>query len=258
MIQIIEGHVFHARSETAKNSFSYPIFNIYFSSREQDGLSQLLKSKFKRLLQFRSQDYLLGEKAPLHDQIKRFVSENFSFHEQTNYDNIYLQTIPRMFGYAFNPVSFWYFYQQNRLTAVMCEVNNTFGERHYYWLHQSNENLLNTWLRAEKQFHVSPFFDISGNYLFKFVQKDSQVEAHIKYVTLSGELRLMTWIKGEVKNLADVSFFKLFFRYGWMTPLVVLRIHYQAIKLFFKRVQFFSKPKPPQNEITHGSLKGDG
>lgn len=258
MIQLLEGHVFHARTETAENSFSYPIYNIYFSTDSTTELKQMLKSKFWGLLQFNPQNYLEGNETDLHVRMRNFVSEKFNFHEGSNYDKVYLQTIPKMFGYAFNPVSFWYFYSKNVMVAVLCEVNNTFGERHYYWLNENQStNLLNIWLQAEKRFHVSPFFDVKGLYQFKFIQNEGRVEAHIKYQNNDGQNLLITWIKATMRPLGEASLARLLMRYGWMTPLVVFRIHYQAVKLLLKKVRFFSLPKAPQSAVTYGRLKND-
>lgn len=258
MIQLLEGHVFHARTETAENSFSYPICNIYFSTDAAPELKSILKSKYFGLLQFNPMDYLEGRETGLHERVRSFVLEKFNFHEHKNYDKVYLQTIPKMFGYAFNPVNFWYFYLKTGLVAVLCEVNNTFGERHYYWLNENQTtNLLGQWLQSEKRFHVSPFFDVKGLYQFKFIQNEGRVEAHIKYQNSEGRNLLLTWIKGNIKPLQDASLAHILARYGWMTPLVVFRIHYQAVKLLLKKVKFFSLPKAPQSSVTHGRLKND-
>lgn len=258
MIQFLEGHVFHARTETAENSFSYPICNIYFSTRQHAELKRLLKSRFFGLLQFNSMNYLEGAESDLHARVRDFTQSKFNFRDGHDYDDVVFQTIPRMFGYAFNPVSFWYFYSQTKLVAVLCEVNNTFGERHYYWLNEKDQSsLLNIWMQAEKQFHVSPFFDVKGLYQFKFIQNEGRVEAHIKYQNYEGKNLLLTWIKGSLKPLETVSLLQILLRYGWMTPLVVFRIHYQAVKLWFKKVQFFSLPKAPQDVVTYGKVKID-
>jgi hypothetical protein len=48
---------------------------------------------------------------------------------------IWLQCYPRVLGYSFKPVSFWYCHRTDgSLRAIVAEVNNTFGERHAYLL----------------------------------------------------------------------------------------------------------------------------
>lgn len=255
-LSILQGHVYHARSETASNSFRYPIFNIYFSVDETEKLQEIFKKRFFRLLSFKTSDYLEKNSGDLKEELENFTEKRFQFVRGKDYDRAYLQTIPKMFGYVFNPVSFWYFFKDENLTAVMCEVNNTFGEKHYYWLNEPAANLNNQWMTAEKEFHVSPFFPIDGKYKFRFDINSQSVTAHINFVAADQSKRLITWIKGDLSRLNEVSPLKLILRYGWMTPLVVIRIHTQALKLYFKKVKFFTKPKRPENAVTHGNTHG--
>ncbi len=247
---LMRGQVYHSRSETAKNSFKYPIFNLYYPVPQTAKLQALLQKKFKSLLSFKDADYLTeNSQVPLAEKCQIFLKTHFNYQA----DHVFLQTIPRMFGYAFNPVNFWYCYRQEKLEAVLCEVNNTFGETHYYWLYQQGEDLNNKWLKAEKKFHVSPFFAIEGEYRFRFRPTKNHLHVDIHFLNNDGSLKLNTWVQGELTALEEVSFTGLMLRYGWMTPLVVFRIHYQAVKLLVKKVQFFKKPNPPEKEITHGT-----
>src|SRR5256885_15444703 len=76
-------------------------------------------------------------------------------------------TFPRVLGYVFKPVSFWYAHRADgSLAAVLAEVNNTFGERHAYLLAGPGLD----WGRgqvARKQFHVSPFCEGRGGDRFR-------------------------------------------------------------------------------------------
>jgi DUF1365 family protein len=245
----MEGHVYHSRSETAQNSFRYPIFNVFVSIGAIDQLKSLFKKRFLGMLSIEAKDYL--NKPLLFSEIENFVDKNFSVKKGETYNDVVLQSMPRMFGYVFNPVSFWYFLKDDSLAAVLCEVNNTFGEKHYYWLNQ-NQDLNKQWISADKEFHVSPFFDLHGQYKFKFILNANSVEAHIQYITFEQKNRLITWVKGELKPVSELSLGKILMKYGWMTPLVVFRIHYQALKLFSKKVKFFPKPSPPTKEVTNG------
>jgi DUF1365 family protein len=248
-IQLLRGHVYHARSETAKNSFRYPIMNVYFDVQEESRLQALFKKSFFNLLSLSSRGYLSKSRDSLNAEVRELVKTRFGYEAET----VFLQTIPKMFGYVFNPVSFWYFYKGKQLDAVLCEVNNTFGEKHFYWLHEQSD-LNGRWLLAKKEFHVSPFFDLSGNYKFKFAIAENKIESHILFLNADNTVRLVTWIKGELTPLQNASLAGLLLNYGWMTPLVVLRIHYQAAKLFLKSVKFFTKPAKPAKDVTLGKI----
>ena len=163
---------------------------------------------------------------------------------------IWLQTMPKMFGYAFNPVSFWFCKKQSCLDAVLCEVNNTFGERHFYWLCPAKGIHSEQWLKAQKVFHVSPFFPVEGYYQFRFRLTGQKNHIDINYFGDDNDLRLVTWVAGELAPIEQASFIRLFVKYGWMTLLVILRIHLQAVYLFIKRARFYRKPLPPAKGIT--------
>lgn len=246
---LLESLVYHSRQETQPNSFQYPVLNIIFDVTREAELQQKLKTRFGSLLSFKASDYLSISKnssLSLSEEIHQFVKSRFQYEAET----VYLQTLPRMWGYVFNPVSFWYFFRSEKMEAVLCEVNNTFGEKHYYWLYQQGQDLNREKLKAQKEFHVSPFFDVQGIYEFCFVLDKQRILSQIKLLHPDGKLRLNTWIKGQRIPIENLTRGQLLIRYGWMTPLVVLRIHYQALKLWFKKVKFYTKPQRPQNEVT--------
>ena len=91
-------------------------------------------------------------------------------------------------------------------------------------------------------------------YKFKFSLSEKKIDAAIHLLNQDESTRLITWVKGDVISVNELTFSKIFFNYGWITPLVVFRIHYQAVKLFFKKVKFYSKPELPENIITRGDL----
>lgn len=248
----LESQVYHARTETARNSFRYPVLNLFVAPEGLAELNRFFRRRFFGLMSVNAGDYLAGDRSvDLGGSVRSFVRENFGY----NAGQIRLQTMPRMAGYVFNPVSFWYFFresekQSHALEAVLCEVNNTFGERHFYWLYQGGADLNGQWLESKKEFHVSPFFQVDGRYRFRFFCSADRIEAHIQLLSDDGELKLNTWVKGHFRDLRELSLLRVALKYGWMTPLVVLRIHYQALKLFLKRVRFYSKPERPESDVT--------
>lgn len=248
-----EGRVGHARVEKVKNSFSYPTFFLFFRADQDSKVKEILTARFRGLLRFEPKDYLKGEGGSLEPQIRSFIKENFNYSP----DEIWLQTLPRMFGYAFNPVSFWLCLKADRLEAVLCEVNNTFGERHMYWVKKDNyEPIEKEWMVSEKVFHVSPFLPVEGSYKFRFSFQKSQGErppqfrADIIYRDPNERPQLTTYVEGQLLPLESRSFSGLMRQYGWLTVLVVLRIHYHALRLWLKKVRYFSKPAPPEKFVT--------
>lgn len=245
-IFLSHGSVFHARHGEKKNSFRYPVFSLFMNCSDEQEVQHIFKSKFKRLLSFKSNDFLHGAKSSLHGAVTDFLRSNCTYEAE----EVWLQTFPRMFGYAFNPISFWFCKKQGQLDAVLCEVNNTFGERHFYWLNPEGGVLPGEWLRSQKVFHVSPFFPVDGYYEFRFAIGDKQSRVDICYFNSQDVLQLTTWIEGKLYDLKEQSPWRLVLQYGWMTPLVVMRIHFQALRLWRKKVRFFSKPSSPTKEVT--------
>jgi DUF1365 family protein len=161
-------------------------------------------------------------------------------------------------GYVFNPVSFWFCHRADgALRAIVCEVNNTFGERHFYLLDTGSVMHWGLQLTSKKVFHVSPFCAVEGSYRFRFMRTTQKVNnidrecvvARIDYHDDQGPL-LLTSISGRLEPLTSRSAAKAFFRHPLMTIGVITRIHWQALKLFTKRVPFFRKPLPPPTPLT--------
>lgn len=245
-LQILKGHVYHSRNHEVRHSFRYPTFALLFSLQSESEYLQILKKKTAGLLSLKASDYLQGEAGSLKQAIVHFLKERCQYEAE----EIVLQTFPRMFGYAFNPVSFWYCLRAGKLEAVLCEVNNTFGERHFYFIRPEGGIRESEFYRSEKVFHVSPFFPVDGFYKFRFHFEGAKKRVDIFYYDASEQLRFTSWIEGRVSDFANESMPRLFWSYGWMTPLVVMRIHWQAAKLWLKRVTFYKKPTPPHEEVT--------
>lgn len=165
---------------------------------------------------------------------------------------VVLQTCPRVFGFVFNPVSFWLCHDRDaRLRAVLAEVNNTFGEHHDYWVVRDDCGPIEPGetLRARKVFHVSPFFPVSGEYRFDFDQRDDCSVVRIDYWD-AGDLRLVTRIGGRLEPLTAASVRRWLIGFPLLTVGVVWRIHWQALRLWLRGAKFHRKPDPPVARIT--------
>lgn len=167
-------------------------------------------------------------------------------------EEIALLAHPRYWGYTFNPVSFWLMFAgDGSLRAVLSEVHNTFGDRHGYLCVGDSGGSISgeRWYRARKQFHVSPFFDIDGEYRFRFVVNQRQVAIRILYDDGQGG-GLATSLVGVRRPFTDRELARALLR----RPLGALRvsalIHWQAIKLFAKGVRYRPRPAPREPDLT--------
>jgi DUF1365 family protein len=182
---------------------------------------------------------------------------------------IWLHTMPRVLGYVFNPVSFWLCHRADgALRAIVCEVNNTFAESHCYLLAHADGRPL-AWgeeLQAAKAFHVSPFCAVKGHYRFRFMMTGEpgsegdqapssaggRFIARIDYYEDAQATTplLATSVEGRLQPATDQALAHAFFAYPLFTFGVVARIHWHALRLWLKRVPFFSKPAPPPLAVT--------
>jgi DUF1365 family protein len=162
---------------------------------------------------------------------------------------VWLHCYPRVLGYAFKPVSFWYCQRADgALAAIVVEVNNTFGERHCYLL-QGSELAYGRELSAAKVFHVSPFCKVAGRYRFRFMQAGQRTVARIDHEDADG-LLLQTSVSGDLAPLTEAGARAAFFAMPAMSLMLVARIHWQALRLALKRVPFFGKPAAPEQLVT--------
>jgi DUF1365 family protein len=166
---------------------------------------------------------------------------------------VWLQTYPRVLGYVFKPVSFWHCERADgSLAAIVAEVNNTFGERHCYLL--AGEQLAyGRDLQARKVFHVSPFSHIVGGYRFRFMRSATpdgeRCVARIDHEDADGAL-LQTSLSGRLSPLTRASARAAFFGVPMMSFGVIARIHWQALRVWAKRVPYVKKPPPPEHFVT--------
>ena len=242
------GQVRHMRLKPAKNAFAYPNYFLMLPMRSmQSSPTEALAHNRSGLLSFFDRDHGDGRANAVSWIDELLKSEGI----EDAQGEIWLHTYPRVLGYTFKPVSFWYCYAANDvLRAIVVEVNNTFGERHCYLLDKPQYGHE---LTADKMFHVSPFCTLEGSYRFRFMRSYhdgiEKTVARIDYDDASGPL-IQTSVSGTLEPLTKAAIRKALLRYPAMTFGVVARIHWQAFKLWLKRVPFVPKPKPPEIFVT--------
>ncbi len=235
--RLFVGHVMHRRLRPAVNAFVYPVFYVQLPLRELAvGNCGIFSVDRANLLSLRSADHGPRDGSPLLPWIEGLLRERGLPAD----GDIVLQTFPRVLGYVFNPVSFWFCRDRaGALIAVLAEVNNTFGGRHSYLLHHPDGSPLRDGeeLRATKAFHVSPFCEVEGGYRFRFHLDRPVPLARIDYDDADGEL-LLTSISGRPQAWTASRLLAAFLRMPLLTFGVIARIHWQALKLWLKGVPF--------------------
>ena len=260
------GEVRHARMRPARNSFSYPTYFLMLPMRRLRAAAAEASLPHNRfgLISFYDRDHGDGRADSLG------WLEDLLRHEGVDDADgqVWLHCYPRVLGFTFKPVSFWYCHRaDDSLAAIVVEVNNTFGERHCYLLAGPGV-AFGLELRAQKVFHVSPFCAVAGDYRFRFMRRadrgqsvhpiDPAGRKHHAARTVArvdhhdaGGLLIQTSVSGELQPITTARLRAAFFGMPLMTFGVIVRIHWQAWRLWRKRVPFFRKPAPPEHFTTH-------
>lgn len=240
------GEVRHRRLRPREHAFAYPSYFLWLPMRAlRREPSAPLNRNGRGWLSFHDADHGDGGADALAWLETLLTAEGVADAD----GEVWLQTYPRVLGHVFKPVSFWFCEREDRsLAAVVVEVNNTFGERHCYLL-RGPELAWGREQQAAKVFHVSPFCRVEGLYRFRFMRADDRIVARVDHDDAQGAL-LHTSVSGHLQPLTTRSARAAFFAMPALTLMVVARIHWQALKLAFKRVPFFSKPQPPERFVT--------
>jgi DUF1365 family protein len=166
---LLTGTVMHRRLLPFPHAFEYGLAMYRLDLDELDAIDRQLRLfgvDRARPVSFRRADHL--------PDVRALVREHGV---QEPIARVELVTSCRVFGYVFNPVSFFFCYAGDaRLVAIACEVHNTFGQSHAYVL--TEPAAPGQW-REKKVFHVSPFFTMDGTYRFRFTVSEERIEAGI-------------------------------------------------------------------------------
>lgn len=246
------GQVMHKRLRPTVNAFNYPTYFLMLPMRSlhRDGSGALAHNRRSALSFFDRDHGDGGDNAVtwIDALLRREGVEDAG-------GELWLHTYPRVLGYTFKPVSFWYCHRlDGSLRAIVVEVNNTFGERHCYLL---DEPGYGRELRADKVFHVSPFCTLAGGYRFSFLRSDpggvQKTVARIDYHDSPDDAAsalLQTSVSGTLEPVTAASLRRALWRYPAMTLGVMARIHWQAFRIWRKHVPFIRKPELPKNTVT--------
>lgn len=238
---IYTGWVSHQRLQPKLHGFKYPLFMLYL---DLDELPYLFKNN--RLWSylkpncafFRREDYLGPSHQPLETCIRDLVEAHTG---QRPLGRIGLLTHVRYWGVCFNPVSFYYCHDPSgQLQAIVSHITNTPWKEQFAYVHDVNKHpsLL---FELDKSFHVSPFMPMDIRYAWQFSKPDDCLSVHMQnwqqnqamfYATLN--LERQPW---QARTLN-----RLLWQFPWMTMKVILAIYWQALRLWHKKIPFYSHP----------------
>ena len=240
----------HKRLVPKVNQFIYEVFYICFDIAKINNLSKKIFSINKfNLFSFYEKDYGPKDGSSIENWAWNIL-KNQQIDNKIN--KIFLFTHPRVLGYVFNPASFFFcLNQEEKLQAVIVQVNNTFNETHSYLIFNKDGSAIghNQWFEADKEFHVSPFFERKGFYKFRFIFEQNKIAVWIDYFTDEKTLLTSVILKKQV-DFDDLNLILAFIKIPFMTLKVIILIHIQALKIVFKKIKYISKPEQKNSKIT--------
>lgn len=244
MTYVVNGRVMHRRHHPVEHYFEYPVFYLLINIDELETLgSWLIGINRRRPITFNYRDH--GDGGDPRHWVRAELSKN-GISDCTG--SIWLQTFPRILGFLFNPVSFWYCERNDgSIGAIVAEVNNTFGERHSYVLSPDAEGRFKN-ITENKRLFVSPFYPVKGYYRFHFNTDFDRPRVGIDYFN-EGRLQLNTVIWGTSRSLSTSSLLTALLRQPLLTLGVVIRIHWQALRLWLKGVKLSQRPPTSTQEV---------
>jgi len=255
---LYKAKVMHHRLAPKVHSFHYEIFMFYLDLDEIDGLSKRLKFMSRNrfnLFNFRDKDHLqLPRENP--DQSKN-IRQHITDYLQANgvaigNGRIMVLTNLCTAGYQFNPVSFYFCYDEGGMPVCsVVEVCNTFLEMKPYFLGADTKQADTFKLNTEKYFYVSPFIDMDTNFDFDLHVPGKKLNMRIDDYDKEGKRFFVSTLTGVRKPLTDANLLFYFVSFPLITLKVISLIHWQAIKLWLKKVPYHKKEadKELQKEV---------
>lgn len=242
------GQLRHRRFTPTPHAFTYDLFMALVDiDRIPEQMSASWCTSYNRFnwAAFDDRDHLGRPDRPLRER----VADSAHAAGVTLPDGpIYLLTHLRYLGYSFNPISFFYCYnQQGQLCAILNEVNSTFGEQRCYWIDvtRAERGPNGVRHRTAKTMHVSPFMTMDVDYEFVLTEPTDSLVAHMNtfaqstagerpYFDATLTLQRRDWTPSEIR--------RALIRHPFMTGKVIGAIHWEALRLWWKGVPHYAPP----------------
>jgi len=249
---LFDGSVMHHRMKPREHRFTYSVFNVLLDLdrlKEAESQSGLFSVNRFNLLSFHEKDHGPRDGSDLRQHVEALLREN----GVARPSRILLLAYPRLLGYGFNPLSVYYAYdQQEQLTALIYEVRNTFGGLHTYVAPIRPGQVSDAGVRQDqrKLFYVSPFISMDQHYHFRMLPPGETVRVRILEKDAAGPL-LSASFSGTQKPFRTSEIARACLRVPFLTLKVMGAIHWEAFKIWRKRVPFH---KRPAKDVVDGGL----
>ena len=248
---IYEGRVRHTRTRPAVHGFSYRLFMMYLDLDELPTLFRkrwLWSASRPAIARFRRENHVGPADQPLADSVRDLVERETG---QRPEGPIRLLTNLAYFGYRFNPVSFYYCFSTDGepIENIVAEVNNTpWGEQDTYVLRCQPREAAAWRFRPTKKMHVSPFMGMDIEYDWVLAHPKDRLSVHMansedgkRFFDASMMLRRREMTAGALAGVL--------IRFPLLTMKIIAAIHWQALRLWFKRCPVYAHPNKKKREF---------
>lgn len=247
------GHVMHQRLRPLRHRLRYRMFTLLLDLDDIDALGARLRwfsvGRFN-LFSFRPGDHGDGS-ADTVAGLRAHIDARLREAGLPSGGAVRLLAMPRMLGYAFNPLSIWFCHAPDgRLQAIVYEVNNTFGQRHSYLIEvaAAADDLIAQ--RCDKQMYVSPFLGMALQYRFRITPPSERLGVGISVHDADGAAVLNARLDARQRPLTDGQLLRAFVTHPLLTLKVVAGIHWEALRLWIKGARLHERPAAPAQSLT--------
>lgn len=249
------GKVMHCRVGPMRHRFRYRVVSLLLDLDEitaLDARMRVFSVDRGNLFSFHQRDHGPRDGSPLKPWVEKvFADQNNAI----DGGRVLCFCLPRTLGYAFNPLTvYWGYRADGTLAGVLYEVKNTFGDQHCYFVAAEPDHVAGAPLAqaADKVFHVSPFFDVSGGYRFRTDEPSETLRLLIRLVGPDGADRMVATHAAERRSLTDAALTATLFTHPLNTLKVIVGIHWEALRLWMKKATYHPRPAPPEAPISRG------
>jgi hypothetical protein len=246
---IYSGFITHRRFKPKRHFFSYKTFSLLIDLNEIENLGKKINffshNRFN-ILSFYDADHGPRDGSPLIPWVKKTLAEaKINIRSGT----IKLLCYPRFFGYAFNPLSIFYCYDENlKLKAILYEVKNTYNEQHtYVFSALPSSNLILH--KCDKKFYVSPFMEMKTFYNFRLLNPEKILNVFIKQSDEEGTLLTACQVGKKIEMSSKNLLFQ-FLKHPLMSFKVIMAIHFEALRLWIKGVKLVKRKIKIRNNLS--------
>lgn len=227
MVKLVRGKVLHQRKKPFVHGLKFTNYMWLVDLEETQE-------------RFLPKDHFGGEAPNMKEAVKAFVeSQGEHINED---DRVLALASSRTNGYVFNPLSvYWCFSGSNKVRWVILEIHNTYGDRHAHLLKPDEKgNCV-----VKKEFYVSPFFTIDGEYRTRTLIDGKKVVVSVNLYQ-NGALVFSASFTGEQLEASIKNRVAAYIRTPFSTLQAMTRIRVHGIWLWLRRLPVIQRPAHPK------------